>query len=91
MVFFGGDELGWMTFGEKTGTQLGLSLVREGDATPVGNNGVLAMYQVDDLRKTVSELRAQGVRCDDPVFIPDLQPSAFFYAPDGNRLQMFEG
>lgn len=87
VAWFMGDEIGWIQYGDDHGAQLALSLLREGDPLPK-DNGVVAIYDVDDINRAVTELRAKGVRCDDPVTIPQMVTYANIYDPDGNRLQL---
>lgn len=87
VAWFMGDEAGWIQYGDDQGAQLALSLWRDAEAPPK-DNGVIAIYDVDDVAQTVAELRAKGVRCDDPVTIPQMVTYANIYDPEGNRLQI---
>lgn len=87
VAWFMGDQTGWIQYGDDQGAQLALSLMRDGAPSPQ-DNGVIAIYDVDDVNQAVTELRAKGVRCDDPVTIPQMVTYANIYDPDGNRLQL---
>ena len=52
------------------------------------SHGTTVVLTTDDAHKTCAELRARGVRCDDPVGIPGVVTYCSFYDPFGNRLQM---
>ena len=89
VAWFMGDEAGWMEFGTDEGAHLAISLVRDGDGQTVNpNGGAVAVFAVDDAVKTVEELRAQGVKCEDPIGIPNMTTYATFYDPEGNKLQI---
>jgi predicted enzyme related to lactoylglutathione lyase len=78
-------ESGWIEW--KTGNDANLAITpATGDFTP--SHQTTIVFNVDDCHTAVAELRRRGVRCDDPVGVPDLVTYASFYDPDGNRLQM---
>lgn len=87
VAWFMGDQVGWIQYGDDRGAQLALSMMREGDPLPK-NNGIVAIYDVDDVNQAVTELRAKGVRCDDPITVPQMVTYANIYDPDGNRIQL---
>ena len=64
-----------------------LSLLREGDV-PKNDNGVVAIFDVEDVAQAVAELRAKGVRCTDPITIPQMVTYADIFDPEGNRIQL---
>jgi predicted enzyme related to lactoylglutathione lyase len=79
-------EAGWIEF--RTGApggNLALTVAEEGWAPASGTTVVL---DVDDCHAACAELRARGVRCDDPVVFPGYVTYGSFYDPFGNRLQM---
>lgn len=82
------DEAGWMEFGEKDGARLAISLWRGPDAVPPKEGGATVIFEVEDAFKTVEELRARGVKCDDVEVVPELIAFANIYDPEGNRLQV---
>lgn len=87
VAWFMSDDAGWMEFGTDEGAHLAISLVRDGQmANP--NGGAMAVFAVEDAVKTVQELRAKGVKCDDPIGIPGMVTYANFYDPEGNKLQI---
>lgn len=86
VAWFMGDEAGWVQYGDDQGAQLAISLWR--DATPPVRGGAMAIFDVDDVAQAVAELRAKGVRCDDPITIPQMVTYADIYDPEGNRLQL---
>lgn len=87
VAWFQGDEIGWIQYGDEQGAQLALSLLREGEVVPQ-THGIVAIYDVDDVAQAVAELRAKGVRCDDPITIPQMITYANIYDPEGNQLQL---
>ena len=88
VAFYMGDEVGWMQFGEKDGTNLAINLWAGPDPVPPRNGGATVVFAVDDAHATVAELRKRGVKCDDPLAVPDMVTYANFYDPEGNRLQI---
>lgn len=89
VAWFMGDDAGWMEFGTDEGAHLAISLVRDGDGQMVNKGGgAVAVFAVDDAVKTVEELRAKGVKCEDPIGIPNMTTYATFYDPEGNKLQI---
>lgn len=87
VAWFQGDETGWIQYGDEHGAQLALTLWRDTDAPPK-DNGVVAIYDVEDVAQAVAELRGKGVRCEDPVTIPGMVTYANIFDPEGNRLQL---
>jgi catechol 2,3-dioxygenase-like lactoylglutathione lyase family enzyme len=88
VAWFMTDEVGWIQYGDENGATLALSWHRDGDPPPNKDNGVVAIFDVDDTFKAVAELRAKGVRCDEPQGIPGMVTYANIYDPEGNRLQL---
>ena len=82
------DEVGWMEFGDKDGARLAISLWRGPDAVPPKEGGATVISEVEDAFKTVEELRARGVKCDDVEVVPEMVAYANIYDPEGNRLQV---
>ena len=87
VAWFQGDEAGWIQYGDENGAQLALSLWRDAEK-PCRENAVMAIFDVEDVAQAVSELRAKGVRCDDPVTIPQMVTYSNIYDPEGNRIQI---
>ena len=83
---FGSDDFGWVQYGWEGGTEIALNRWTEG--TPARTGGPIIVFTVDDAHAAVAELRRRGVKCDDPVGIPDLVTYATFYDSDGNQLQV---
>ncbi len=81
------DEVGWAEFGDREQTHIALSLWQDA-SKPMPVNGAVAIFSVDDTHAAVSELRARGVKCDDPVGVPGMVTYADFYDPEGNRLEL---
>lgn len=79
-------ENGWIEFssGSLHGN-ISVTLAEEG-WTP--SSGTTIVLNVDDCQAAWAELRARGVRCDDPVVFPGYVTFCNFYDPFGNRLQM---
>ena len=82
------DEGGFIEYGAKDGTHLAINLWRGPGAIPHGEGNAVAIFSVDDVSQTVAELRRRGVRCDEPVIMPGVVTTAYFYDPDGNRLEL---
>ncbi len=85
---FMGDEVGWMEFGEKSGTHLAIMLDNSGAPYSSPQGGAIAVFSVADAYAAVKELRKRGVKCDDVIAVPHMVTFATFYDPDGNRLQV---
>ena len=81
------DEVGWMEFGGEGETHISLNKVGPGEAHP-GHGSTMCVFSVDDVHKTVAELRKRGVKCDDVVVIPGMVAYATFYDSEGNHLQV---
>jgi catechol 2,3-dioxygenase-like lactoylglutathione lyase family enzyme len=79
-------DAGWIEF--STGAAAGnLALI---SATPDWTPSMTTtlVLNVDNCHAACSELRARGVRCEDPVVFPGYVTYCSFYDPFGNRLQM---
>jgi predicted enzyme related to lactoylglutathione lyase len=85
---FYGDEVGWMEFGPKEGTHLSINLLADDGSLPPKSGGGTVVFMVEDADATVKELRARGVKCNDPETIPGMVRWASFFDPDGNELQI---
>jgi predicted enzyme related to lactoylglutathione lyase len=81
-----GQEVGWCEFGEHGKTTLAINLWRESSPPPRG--GGTPVFDVDDPDKVIAELRKKGVKCDDPVTIPNMVTYANIYDPEGNEFQI---
>jgi predicted enzyme related to lactoylglutathione lyase len=79
-------DAGWIEFA--TGAPHGniaVTLAEQGWEPRVSTTIV---FNTADCAATCAELRARGVRCDDPVVFPGFVTFASFYDPFGNRLQI---
>jgi catechol 2,3-dioxygenase-like lactoylglutathione lyase family enzyme len=85
---FGDDKFGWFQYGPQDGAQIAINLWRGPEPVPPREGGGIAVFEAPDVRKTVTELRARGVRCDDPIVVPGMVTYATFYDPEGNQLQL---
>jgi catechol 2,3-dioxygenase-like lactoylglutathione lyase family enzyme len=52
------------------------------------STGTTVVFTTDDCHRACDELRARGVRCDDPQTFTGYVTYCSFYDPFGNRLQM---
>ncbi len=77
-----------MESGEQEGTHLAINRWEGPGGFSAGSGGATVVFAVDDAAQAVAELRRRGVKCDDPVGIPEMVTYATFYDPDGNRLQL---
>ncbi|MEA5078459.1 MAG: VOC family protein [Anaerolineaceae bacterium] len=84
---FYGDEVGWMEFGPKEGAHLSINLWEEDTPFPPRSGAASVVFMVEDADETAKELRARGVKCNDPVTTPGMVRWASFFDPDGNELQ----
>lgn len=82
---FCADEVGWCEWGGDNETHVAIS---RQDAPVSQPGGAILVFGVNDATAAVAELRARGVRCEDPVPIPGMVTYATFYDPEGNRLQL---
>lgn len=79
-------EAGWIEFA--TGSPHGNVAVTTAEAGWQPSASVTIVFNTDDCHATCAELRARGVRCDDPQVFPGYVTYCSFYDPFGNRLQM---
>lgn len=80
------SEAGWIEFNTgAAGGNLALTPATP-DWTP--SMTTTLVFNVDDCHAACSELRARGVRCEDPEVFPGYVTYCSFYDPFGNRLQM---
>jgi predicted enzyme related to lactoylglutathione lyase len=79
-------EAGWIEFA--TGSAAGNLAVTTAGAGWSPSTGTTIVLNTPDCAATCAELRARGVRCDDPVVFPGYVTYCSFYDPFGNRLQM---
>lgn len=78
-------DLGWIEF--KFPAQTGhISLTKAEDGWKPGDSITIVM-DTTDCYATAKTLRERGVKCDDPIVIPDTVTYVSFYDPFGNRLQ----
>ena len=78
-------QIGWLEFG--TGGAGNLAVTTNERDQPPSTRSTLVLNTVDCFA-TCEELRRRGVRCDDPVVVPDVIVYCTFYDPFGNRLQI---
>jgi predicted enzyme related to lactoylglutathione lyase len=86
-VAFASEEMGWVEFGRDNETHLAISRWDGPDPRPPVNGGATAVLTVTDAKAVTADLRAKGVRCDDPMEIPGVVTYGTFYDPEGNRIQ----
>ncbi len=77
---------GWIEFA--TGSSAGNLAVTTAVPAWAPALGTTIVLNTADCVATCAELRARGVRCDDPVVFPGYVTYCSFYDPFGNRLQM---
>jgi predicted enzyme related to lactoylglutathione lyase len=81
-------EAGWIEFGTgRAGNGGNLALIR----APEGwqpTTGTTVVFDTPDCIAACAQLRARGVRCDEPELFPGFLTWCSFYDPFGNRLQM---
>ena len=90
-VAYSDDEMGWQEFGAEGEAHFAISLWEDKDSEPARGVGMTIVFTVEDVPAAVRDLRAKGVRCEDPVVIPGVVTIGTFYDPEGNRLQMASG
>lgn len=85
---FVSDEFGWAQFGfgEAGRSEVALSLWNE--AAPPPRDGATIVFNVADAHQAVAELRARGVKCDDPIAVPGMVTYAHVYDLEGNKFQV---
>ncbi len=81
-------EVGWLEFGLPNQTHLALNRWDDPKTVPANTGNATLVFGVDDARGVIAELRAKGVRCEEPVEIPGMVIYATFYDPEGNRFQV---
>lgn len=79
-------DAGWIEFA--TGSAAGNLAVTTAGPGWAPSAGTTIVLNTPDCAATCAELRARGVRCDDPVVFPGYVTYCSFYDPFGNRLQM---
>lgn len=79
-------DAGWIEF--TTGSAAGNLALTTAEAGWAPSTGTTVVLNTSDCAATCAELRARGVRCDDPVVVPGYVTYCSFYDPFGNRLQM---
>ena len=78
-------DMGWIEF--KFPAQTGhISLTKAEEGWKPGDSITIVM-DTADCYATCKTLRERGVKCDDPVGIPNMVTYFNFYDPFGNRLQ----
>jgi predicted enzyme related to lactoylglutathione lyase len=79
-------DAGWIEF--STGAPSGNLSVTTAEPGWTPSTGTTVVLNTADCHAACAELRAHGVRCDDPVVFPGFVTYCSFYDPFGNRLQM---
>jgi predicted enzyme related to lactoylglutathione lyase len=79
-------DAGWIEF--RTGAPGGNLAVTAAEPGWQPSTGTTVVLNTADCFAACAELRARGVRCDDPVVFPGYVTFCSFYDPFGNRLQM---
>lgn len=79
-------EVGWVEFG--SGSPSGNIAVAQAEEGWRPSDGTTIVFNTDDCHRACAELRARGVRCDDPIVFPGYVTFCSFYDPFGNKLQM---
>lgn len=79
-------EAGWIEFSSgAAGANIAVTTAGSEEGHSLRTTVVL---NTEDCHRACEELRARGVRCDDPVVFPGYVTFCSFYDPFGNRLQM---
>lgn len=81
------DTIGWCEYGAENATHVAINKVGEHDPAIQRGNQITITFTVEDVHAATKELRARGVRCEDPVLIPGVVHYGTFYDPEGNRFQ----
>ena len=79
------DQVGWIEWGEENQAHFAINLWTE-EAEPPKVGGTV-VFNVENVHTATAALRAKGVRCDEPVIIPNVVAYGTFYDLEGNRLQ----
>jgi predicted enzyme related to lactoylglutathione lyase len=79
-------DAGWIEFA--TGAPGGNVALTAAEPGWAPSTATTIVFNTDDCHSTCAELRARGVRCDDPVVFPGYVTYCSLYDPFGNRLQM---
>jgi len=79
-------EAGWIEF--RTGGAGGNLALTKAEPGWAPSTGTTIVLDTPDCHASCVELRARGVRCEDPVVFPGYVTFCSFYDPFGNRLQM---
>lgn len=89
-VAWADDGIGWVEYGEEHATHVAINRWDRDDPIPTAGGGI-AVLGVESVKATYAELQAKGVKCDEPVSIPNVVNYGTFYDPDGNRIQYAGG
>ncbi len=79
-------DAGWIEF--SSGAPSGNIAVTTAPEGWEPSTSTTVVFNTADCYAACAELRARGVRCDDPVVFPGYVVYCNFYDPFGNRLQM---
>ncbi len=81
-------EAGWIEFSAGGGGS-NIAVTTAGSEPGQGQNQkTIVVLNTDDCHRACEELRARGVRCEDPIVFPGYVTYCSFYDPFGNKLQM---
>ena len=83
------QDIGWAEWGNENEAHFAINRWTD-EAEPPKAGGTIVLT-VENVYKTTSALRAKGVRCDEPVVIPNVVAYGTFYDPEGNRVQFAGG
>jgi predicted enzyme related to lactoylglutathione lyase len=83
------ETIGWAEWGNENETHFAVNRWTEETEPPKA--GATIVLTVENVYQTTSALRARGVRCDEPVVIPNVVAYGTFYDPEGNRVQFAGG
>ncbi len=81
------NQMGWEEYGVEGSADVSISRWDGPEAIPPASGRTTLVLTVADAVKTVADLRARGIKCDDAVTIPGTVVVAALYDPEGNRIQ----
>jgi len=86
-VAFASDEAGWWEFGRENEAHVSIGRWDRPGPVPSHEGTTTLVLTVDDAHEATRQLRARGIRCDDPMTIPGMVTYGGFYDPEGNHIQ----
>ena len=87
-IAYAGEDFGWIEYGHPDQAHLAINLWRGPEPMPPTGGGGTPVFTCYDVRATIEQFRANGVRCEDPQEVPGVVLYANCYDPEGNRLQL---